>query len=117
MLTPFGKKIRKFRIDKGVRMADMADYLRMPASYLSAIEHGKKPIPGYMVDRVSAYFEDFAFSKKRWRKLADKSVTTLKIDLTDADEIERQICLEIAREIKGFSKQKKKALLKILEEA
>ena len=44
MLTPFGKEARKWRIDNDVAMKTMASDLGVSVSYLSAVEHGKKPI-------------------------------------------------------------------------
>ena len=48
MLTSFGKEIRKLRIDKGLRLLDLADRLGMSSAFVSAVETGRKPIPtGY----------------------------------------------------------------------
>jgi transcriptional regulator with XRE-family HTH domain len=44
MLTPFGKKVRKLRIDVGVTLKSMADAMGVTSSYLSAIETGKRAV-------------------------------------------------------------------------
>ena len=42
MLTALGKFLRKLRIDNGEILKDMADKLGVTASFLSAVENGKK---------------------------------------------------------------------------
>lgn len=45
MLTEFGKVMRIIRINTGDSMRDMAAKIGMSATYLSAIETGKRNIP------------------------------------------------------------------------
>ena len=56
MFTPFGKKIRKMRIDKEVRLKDMALSLGVTSAFLSAIETGKKNITPKLFDDTVQYF-------------------------------------------------------------
>jgi transcriptional regulator with XRE-family HTH domain len=51
-LTPFGKALRKLRIDRGWLMKDMAKGLDVVPSFLSGIETGRKAIPPGFADRV-----------------------------------------------------------------
>jgi DNA-binding Xre family transcriptional regulator len=44
MLTPFGKQLRKHRIDKWARLIDMADFIGISPSHLSGIEVGKRKL-------------------------------------------------------------------------
>lgn len=55
-LTEYGKLVRKGRIEANCTMSQMAFELGVAASYLSAIESGKKRVPVPFVDRVVAYF-------------------------------------------------------------
>ena len=43
MITPFGIATRKFRLDKGLRLLDLAQRLKLSSSFVSAVETGKKP--------------------------------------------------------------------------
>lgn len=56
MLTEFGKKVRKARIDAGVTMMQMADALGTTPSFLSAMETGRKKVPAEWVSKVERYF-------------------------------------------------------------
>ena len=53
MTTEFGKMLRKLRIDCDENIRDMAFNLDITASYLSAIECGKRNIPKNLVDKVA----------------------------------------------------------------
>lgn len=58
-LTPFGKALRKLRIDRSLLLADMAEELGVSAAFLSGIETGKKSIPGNLITKlVQAYSLD-----------------------------------------------------------
>lgn len=116
MLTPFGRMVRKLRIDKGVRLKDMADYLDVPSSFLSAIENGRKQIPDSMIDGVHEYFEGQGISKSEWLTLASNSVTRLTVDLTDYSEQDREDTLAFGRKFKNLPADRKKLIRDILED-
>ena len=46
-MTPFGAKIRALRAERGVSQKDMAAALGVSAAYLSALEHGRRGVPGW----------------------------------------------------------------------
>jgi len=52
MLTPFGKSLRKLRLDRGLLLKDMADLLDVSPSFLSAVEAGRKAIPARIIDEI-----------------------------------------------------------------
>jgi transcriptional regulator with XRE-family HTH domain len=56
MLTEFGKKVRKARIDAGVTMMQMADDLGTTPSFLSAMETGRKKVPTEWVAKIEGFF-------------------------------------------------------------
>jgi transcriptional regulator with XRE-family HTH domain len=56
MVTPYGKELRKIRIDKSIVLGDMAKDLGLSPAYLSSIENGKREIPKDFNSRlVSVY--------------------------------------------------------------
>lgn len=56
-MTPFGKFMRHLRLDKGLMLKESAEKLGVTSAYLSALEHGKKGVPGaQLVDRIIAVF-------------------------------------------------------------
>ena len=56
MITPFGKAIRKARIDLGVTMSQMAEEIGYPPSYLSMLETGRKHINEDALRKILEYF-------------------------------------------------------------
>ena len=41
-MTPFGKRLRTLREERGILLKDMAADLGVSATYLSALEHGRR---------------------------------------------------------------------------
>jgi transcriptional regulator with XRE-family HTH domain len=55
-LTAFGKAVRKARVDNGETLLSMAAELGTTASFLSAMETGRKKISKQWVSRISVFF-------------------------------------------------------------
>lgn len=56
-MTPLGSKLRELRAQKGVTLKHMANELGVSSAYLSALEHGHRGRPGWlMLQRIIAYF-------------------------------------------------------------
>ena len=110
MLTPFGKAIRISRDEKNVNLKQMAEALNVPSSYLSAVEHGRKPVSSALVDAVHEYFVDLHPSREDWAALASVSPTQVKLDLTSADELEREVYMAVGRRFKSAPHQVKEEI-------
>lgn len=48
-LSPFGVALRKLRVEKGLRLFDIAEKLGKSTALLSAIETGRKPVPDMFI--------------------------------------------------------------------
>jgi transcriptional regulator with XRE-family HTH domain len=96
-MTPFGIANRKLRLDKGLRLLDLAGKLGFSSSFISAIETGKKPIPaGYVQSVVKA----LNLSKAEARELeraADRSKTFVDVDSLHANQ--RELVAAFARKL------------------
>lgn len=56
-MTPFGKKLRDLRAQKGVTQKQMAHDLGLSAAYLSALEHGNRGRPtSGLIEQICGYF-------------------------------------------------------------
>ncbi|MBA4209552.1 MAG: transcriptional regulator, partial [Parvibaculum sp.] len=56
-MTPFGRKLRELRAERGITLKDMAAALRVTPAYLSALEHGKRGRPSWrLVQAIIGYF-------------------------------------------------------------
>ena len=57
-MTPFGVLMRYWRETKQKTLQDQATFLDVSAAYLSALEHGKKGRPSFvMVDQVCVFLD------------------------------------------------------------
>lgn len=55
-MTKFGIFVRKLRLDKGIRLRDMAKDLGISPAYLSAMETGHKDISDSLADKISSVY-------------------------------------------------------------
>ena len=55
-MTKFGIFIRKFRLDRGIRLRDMARDLKISPAYLSGMETGHKDISDSLVDKIVSVY-------------------------------------------------------------
>lgn len=97
-LTPFGIAIRKLRLDKGLRLIDMAEKLDMSTAFLSAIETGRKPIPDGLVRKISRAFT----WPKEELSLLTRAVDQTRKDVRIADdkkEEDRELIAVFARKL------------------
>lgn len=56
MIAEIGKYIHNKRVQKGMPLKEVADYLNIDISLLSKIEHGDRQIQGYMLKGISDLF-------------------------------------------------------------
>ena len=115
MLTEFGKILRKLRIECGELIKDMAEKLGCTASYLSAVEIGKRPVPA---DWAKIIANSYALSSDEARKLekaAMMDVKTVKIDISGYMEDKREAALIFARKFKDLDDETVCTIRKLLE--
>lgn len=56
MIAEIGKYIHNKRVQQGMPLKEVADYLNIDISLLSKIEHGDRQIQGYMLKGISDLF-------------------------------------------------------------
>lgn len=98
-LTPFGIAARKFRLDRGLRLKDMAEALGCSQPFLSAIETGAKPVPADMVSEIGRIYGAAPQELKSLKDAELMSSRTIQIDWSALNVEER-------REILAFLKGK-----------
>ena len=73
-MTPFGEQLRTLREERGILLKDMAADLGVSATYLSALEHGRRSKPNWsFVQRVIHYFNIIWDEADELQRLADLS--------------------------------------------
>ena len=98
MLTEFGKLLRIIRINSGDTSRDMAKKLGLSASYLSAIEGGKRNIPTDMEKMLSKSYPLSKIDIEKLRSAMLSSSDSVKISLTDFAEKKQRVIMAIAQD-------------------
>ena len=77
-MTPFGRRLRELRRERGQTLKAMAAALHVSPAYLSALEHGHRgrPASGF-VQQVSAYFNLAWDDVDELKRLAELSLLCL----------------------------------------
>lgn len=112
--TPFGKELRKLRLDRDETMADMARRVGRSASFLSSIETGKKAVPIKLVDELAeSYLLDGAASE-HLHELAEANTGIFKLPTVDAKSY--TLVSTLARKLESLSDDQHSKILGILDE-
>ena len=112
-MTALGKALRKMRVDRDETLRSMADKLNITASYLSAIEHGKRKIPE---DFVSKIIEAYNLDKDMQNELEtayQESVSSIRIDITVDDSKRRVFAFFVSKYIDDIDEESLDMMLDI----
>lgn len=115
MVTAFGKFCRKLRIDNGELLKDMADKLGVTASYLSAVENGKRNVPQNWLHDISKIYSLNSQQISELKKAIEESQTVLRFDLRELSNEKKDILMAFAREHKRLDTADLEKIMKILQ--
>ncbi len=96
-VNPFGKAVRNARMEIGVRLKDMADYLGVSSAYLSAVETGNKKVPEDLVQQVVRYVSDRGLDGSEILRAAARTQQEVTLDLRDTSPETREVVAAFAR--------------------
>lgn len=101
-MTPLGARLRALREERGLTLKDMARALHVSSAYLSALEHGRRGKPTWiLLQRIITYFNviwDEAEELQRLAELSDPKVTIDTGGLApEATELANRLAGEIGR--------------------
>jgi transcriptional regulator with XRE-family HTH domain len=101
-VTPLGLKMRALRAERGVTLKQMAAALRVSSAYLSALEHGKRGKPTWiLLQRIIHYFNviwDEAEELQRLAELSDPKVTVETAGMPpESTELANRLARDIGR--------------------
>ena len=101
-MTPFGERMRKLRVERGLTLKQMAEDIGVSSAYLSALEHGRRGRPGWhLVQRIISYFNIIWDEAEDVARLARISHPRVVLDTSGLDpratEFANRLADEIAR--------------------
>jgi transcriptional regulator with XRE-family HTH domain len=117
-VTPFGRRVRDLRDERGMTLAEMAGVLGVTPAYLSALEHGKRGRPTFTliqgVIHVLGVIWDEADELVR---LADLSHPRVTVDTAGLEPEATLLANRLARDIADLETDELARLAAILDEA
>jgi len=117
-MTPFGARLRQLREDRGIRLKDMAEELGVSATYLSALEHGRRSKPNWsFIQRVIHYFNIIWDEADELQRLADVSNPKITVDTAGLPPKATELANRLARDIGTLTEADLEALLETLDAA
>lgn len=114
MLTPFGKEVRKLRIDKSVNLKSMAEGIDVSSAFLSAVETGRKPIPTNLADKIINYLDVSNEQAQILRSTALESATTINLNIADQNQATKETVAMFARNFTSLSEEDMERIKKIM---
>lgn len=113
-LTPFGIAVRKLRLDKGMRLLDLAYLIGKSAAFISAVETGRKSIPDGYIRALAGAMNLSAAEIRDLRRAADRTRKEVKVETLPEDQ--RELVAAFARKLDAvppaLMAQLKKTILK-----
>lgn len=116
MTTALGKLLRKWRIDKGVVMYDMAQAIGVSTSFLSAVERGKKKLSQ---DKMQAIREYLNLDENGYSQLKDATIKSngeVVMNLRNQSEQDQNTMLAFARKFPTMSDIDKDTIRRFFDE-
>lgn len=114
-MTKFGIFVRKLRLDKGIRLRDMAKDLGISPAYLSAMETGHKDIPQSLADKVSSVYN---LSIEQTKELKHSIILSKqKICITTGQIVwKNEIVSKLKEKLDTLSEEQQFKIIEVLEE-
>lgn len=115
-MTPFGRKLRELRANRGVTMKEMAAALRVTPAYLSALEHGKRGRPSWrLVQAIIGYFNVIWDEAEELERLARLSHPRVAIDTSGLAPQATELANRLSEEIAEMSQAEIAGMLALLD--
>ncbi|MFN4311559.1 MAG: helix-turn-helix domain-containing protein [Ferrovibrio sp.] len=114
-MTPFGARIRSLRQARGISLKQMAEDLGVSAAYLSALEHGHRGRPSWLLlQRICGYLNIIWDDAEELAELAKMSHPRVTIDTAGLSPRATLLANELGRRIDKLDEPKLEQMLKLL---
>ena len=99
-MTPLGIRLRELRKERGISLKEMAASLDVSPAYLSALEHGKRGQPTWlMIQKMINFFHLIWDDAEEIQKLAELSHPRVMIDTADLSPQATELANRLAQMI------------------
>ena len=117
-MTPFGRRVRELRQQRGITLAQMAEGLGVTPAYLSALEHGRRGMPSFdFLQRVAGYFNVIWDEAEELFRIAQISDPRVVVDTSGLPPEYTAFANRLSAEIGNLPPETVRRLAGILEKA
>jgi len=116
MISKFGEFIRIIRKKENDSLRDMAKKMGVSATFLSAMEVGRKNIPLSYVDKITALYELDESEKAKLIEAIQETNDRVSLELSQMNESQKEVTLVFARKIQNADAELIEKLRKVLED-
>lgn len=117
-MTPFGRRVRDLRAQRGITLAEMAEGLGVTPAYLSALEHGRRGRPTFALIQGTIHLLGVIWDEAdELVRLADLSHPRVTVDTSGLMPEATLLANRLAREIGGLLPGELERLAGVLDEA
>ncbi len=102
MSTQLGKELKKLRIDLGITLGDMAEAIGKSASFLSAVETGRKRAPDDLLNLLASKYETINQNRNYYEALINHSRKELQLP-EDTSVSEVELAMALTRRFKSMT--------------
>ena len=115
MKAKLGDYLRDLRLANNQTLKQMAEKLGVSSAFLSAVENGKKNMPEKWYDSLTVHYNLNHEQLAELRTAAEESATSIKLNLINATNLNRELAISFARSFKDLNEDESAEILKILE--
>lgn len=117
-MTPFGRRLRELRAERNITQKQMAHALGVSPAYLSALEHGKRGSPRWiLVQEIISFLGVIWDDADDLQRLAARSAPKISIDTSDLSPTATELANLLAMGIGAFSEDQLEELRDRVEAA
>jgi len=115
-MTPFGKKVRELRKERGISQKEMAVKLAISPAYLSALEHGHRGKPSWgLIQQIITFFNIIWDEAEELENLARLSHPRMVVDTSGLSADATELVNLLNREIRTLDQDKIDQMLNIIK--
>ncbi len=116
-MTPFGQRLRQLRAAKGVTLKEMAAEIGVSSAYLSALEHGKRGVPAWLlVQRIISYFNVIWDDAEELERLAQISNPRMTVETAGLCPEATEYANRLSQQIDQLEPDDIREMLRFLDE-
>lgn len=105
MLTDFGRLLRQHRIERSVTLGEIGKATGVTASFVSAVETGKKTAPTEFINKAGKSMQLAACEIEELQRAAYRGFTEVRLPLKGRSDREKELVMAFARRFESMSEQ------------